>query len=452
MPCSPRCRVLPVVLAAVLFALFALPVESPGRPMNWGHIPGVDSTTTPRWPDSTRIKVYIPEYPDSTGKAACVRQGIERWKDQLAKRGITLEFHVGETPPAYPTDNTVGLTWVPNGTLGGPDGRGDCKEDPSKSPPTLKAGKIQIESDALDCTYLKNLAMHEFGHVLGFADDPDTPPGPPPHNAMDPTVPDYEDVTFSGRDSLEWDTLYNVVGGAPLRGEIIDGVVSDPGMGFVYTYELLWTDGAEIPIFDLHLGAFPAEVVVLSTPPGWEVDYPPSYLCGFPGVPADPNTRKLHFRSTGAGLSGANPVGTFVLASVWPPGPGWGHAMLDNNGDGAFDPVPLTVPIGPATGVPPEGWDRVATLRVLPPSPNPFRDTAVIRFRLDRPASRGEVTIFDVSGRRVRTLRLGGLEAGERTATWDGGDESARPVPGGVYFYRVVADDREGGGRLVRTP
>jgi hypothetical protein len=452
MPRSPFPSTTLMILAVLVLVPLVLPVAPSANPMKWGRIPGVDSTTSLRWPDSTKIKVYIPEYPDSTGKADCVRQGIQRWAGLLAKRGITLEFHVGQTPPTYPTTNCVGVGWVPNETLGGPDGRGDCKENPATKPPTLKAGKIQIENDALDCTYLKNLAMHEFGHVLGFADDRDTSPGNPPHNAMDPTIPDWTDMTFSKRDSSEWETLYNEVGGAPPHGDIFDWAVPDPGMGYLYTYEVTWTGGPEIPIFELNIGTYPAEVAVLSMPPGWELDYPPEYICGFPGVPADPTTPKLHFRSVGEGLSETDPVGTFVVASTWPPGPGWGHAMLDNDADGAFDPIPLAVPVGPTGGIPPEGWERPATLRVLTPSPNPFRDGTTIRFQLEAPASRSGITIFDASGRRVRALEPGALQAGEQAVRWDGRDGEGRPVPGGVYFYRVTADGREGGGRLVRTP
>jgi hypothetical protein len=69
-------------------------------------------------------------------------------------------------------------------------------------------------------------------------------------------------------------------------------------------------------------------------------------------------------------------------------------------------------------------------------SPNPFSGTTTIRF--SQPAS-GPVTlrIYDVAGRRVRTLDNGMLPAGRHVRTWDGRDDEARRVPAGVYFTRL---------------
>jgi FlgD Ig-like domain len=47
-----------------------------------------------------------------------------------------------------------------------------------------------------------------------------------------------------------------------------------------------------------------------------------------------------------------------------------------------------------------------------------------------------DVSIFDVRGRRVRTISRGSFAAGYQTATWDGRDAGGRDVPAGVYFIR----------------
>ncbi len=73
--------------------------------------------------------------------------------------------------------------------------------------------------------------------------------------------------------------------------------------------------------------------------------------------------------------------------------------------------------------------------------PNPFSSRTAISFRADEPG-RAILTIFDVSGRKVRTLLDRDVSAGEYIAHWSGQDDQGRAAPPGVYFYslRVGAD------------
>lgn len=72
--------------------------------------------------------------------------------------------------------------------------------------------------------------------------------------------------------------------------------------------------------------------------------------------------------------------------------------------------------------------------------PNPFNPATEIRFALP---ARGQVElrIYDLAGRRVRSLQAGMLEAGARGVVWDGRDERGRPVTSGVYLARLRVDD-----------
>jgi hypothetical protein len=81
--------------------------------------------------------------------------------------------------------------------------------------------------------------------------------------------------------------------------------------------------------------------------------------------------------------------------------------------------------------------------------PNPFNPTTTIRYDLPS-ASPVTLVIYDVSGRRVRVLKRGVMEAaGRRTVVWDGtGDEGAR-VASGVYFYRLEAGSYTNTRRMV---
>ena len=72
--------------------------------------------------------------------------------------------------------------------------------------------------------------------------------------------------------------------------------------------------------------------------------------------------------------------------------------------------------------------------------PNPFNPTTRIPFSitsggLDRPV---RLEIFDMSGRLVRTLVDDARGGGEYQALWDGSDDSGRPAPSGIYFYRLT--------------
>jgi flagellar hook assembly protein FlgD len=49
------------------------------------------------------------------------------------------------------------------------------------------------------------------------------------------------------------------------------------------------------------------------------------------------------------------------------------------------------------------------------------------------------LTIFDSSGRRVRTLVDETQAAGLRETTWTGRNDAGQPVSSGVYFYVLEA-------------
>jgi hypothetical protein len=89
--------------------------------------------------------------------------------------------------------------------------------------------------------------------------------------------------------------------------------------------------------------------------------------------------------------------------------------------------------IGGSNGPPVDG-----TLRQNVPSP--FTGTTRIGFAIER-AGKVELEIFDVTGRRVRTLLEGSLAAGEQHALWDARDDRGSRVPAGTYFYRLSIDN-----------
>jgi len=89
-------------------------------------------------------------------------------------------------------------------------------------------------------------------------------------------------------------------------------------------------------------------------------------------------------------------------------------------------------------------------LRLLAPRPNPSRARVQIEFQLPRwePV---DVQIFDVAGRRTRTLFAGQLLGpGDHVASWDGRDAAGGSASPGLYLVRVDAGGERRLARIVR--
>ena len=79
------------------------------------------------------------------------------------------------------------------------------------------------------------------------------------------------------------------------------------------------------------------------------------------------------------------------------------------------------------------------SLHLYPAEPNPFRPPATIRF--DLPTSgRARLALFDLAGRRIRTLIDSSLPAGAHETTWDGRDGTGQVLAPGTYFVRLATD------------
>ncbi len=106
--------------------------------------------------------------------------------------------------------------------------------------------------------------------------------------------------------------------------------------------------------------------------------------------------------------------------------------LLDRYGNPvSFGPVEVTVPPG----------GRVIELRNA--YPNPVSTKTTIHFYLSE-AGEVELAVYDTAGRRVDTLALGYVTAGEHALSWDA---SARAP--GVYLYRLATGDAVFVRRLV---
>jgi hypothetical protein len=109
----------------------------------------------------------------------------------------------------------------------------------------------------------------------------------------------------------------------------------------------------------------------------------------------------------------------------------------------------LHVTEDPRTPVLPPPVTPTFSVHLGAPSPNPFVGATGVSFKLSSAAD-VRVEIFDLAGRKVRTLIDRRLEAGRHIAGWDGSDDWGRTAPPGVYFYRLEAGGRTEVRKLVR--
>ncbi len=85
-----------------------------------------------------------------------------------------------------------------------------------------------------------------------------------------------------------------------------------------------------------------------------------------------------------------------------------------------------------------------------PAHPNPFNPATTIQYDLPEP-SQVQLVVYDLAGRTVTTLVSGVVNAGYGAALWQGRDGSGRPVPTGVYIYRIIATGLDSGERFTQT-
>ncbi|MDZ7290755.1 MAG: T9SS type A sorting domain-containing protein, partial [candidate division KSB1 bacterium] len=81
---------------------------------------------------------------------------------------------------------------------------------------------------------------------------------------------------------------------------------------------------------------------------------------------------------------------------------------------------------------------------LLPNTPNPFNPSTLIKYELPQQVE-VKLVIFDLMGRRVRTLVDQRQQSGRYAITWDGRNEQGEVVTSGVYIYQLRA------GNFVQT-
>lgn len=129
-------------------------------------------------------------------------------------------------------------------------------------------------------------------------------------------------------------------------------------------------------------------------------------------------------------------------------------AFGDVNGDAMpeiciSDGDSLFVYSTPVTAVEEENQENLVSAFVLNQNyPNPFNAQTNISYYLPQ-SSNLELSIYNIKGRKVKTLVNAFQSAGFQSITWDGTNKNGAEVASGVYFYRVQTDYSEETKKMV---
>lgn len=246
--------------------------ESWATPLTYG-----DAIVKPlTWPKDSTLNVYIQKDPKDKGRDQLAKEGVERWKQTLADRKITLNVIIGN-PPAG-TENEIFYAWGNENfkfadgelELGVNDGMGFVGYSKTR----LLVGKAFLHNDLptdaeADKIYIRNLAEHEMTHVLGLADDEK---GEITHHGQGKMPRAIND-----QDKKEINLLYGTAdtkGDAKPQGKATK-VGGGAGLGF-YKYHFAFEPGN--PVFNpadpehvslINFGIDPHLITGVDLPPGW---------------------------------------------------------------------------------------------------------------------------------------------------------------------------------------
>ncbi|MHB9029631.1 MAG: FlgD immunoglobulin-like domain containing protein [Candidatus Latescibacterota bacterium] len=73
------------------------------------------------------------------------------------------------------------------------------------------------------------------------------------------------------------------------------------------------------------------------------------------------------------------------------------------------------------------------TFTLYEAQPNPFNPATMLSFSLPE-SGHIELMVYDITGRKVRTLVSGPMSAGKHKTLWNGRDDSKQSISSGVYL------------------
>ncbi len=143
-------------------------------------------------------------------------------------------------------------------------------------------------------------------------------------------------------------------------------------------------------------------------------------------------------RATNGVSEGAGQT-SWTVSPVLPAGQYWWRAFSEDAEERSPFAAARSFNTDISTGV---GDTRpVNTVSFAPAHPNPFAGNTTVRFALPS-QMQVRADVFDMSGRRVRSLYRGLLPAGRQILAWDGRTGSGHEAAAGLYFVRLTAGEQ----------
>lgn len=106
------------------------------------------------------------------------------------------------------------------------------------------------------------------------------------------------------------------------------------------------------------------------------------------------------------------------------------------------------------TSVEEQTGQQPVTFKLFQNSPNPFTTSTSIQFELssNRLQPFTKLTIYDLLGRKIRTLVQDHLAPGKHRFEWHGRDANGRKVSRGLYFFVLESGSQRQAKRLLYLP
>jgi subtilisin family serine protease len=117
-----------------------------------------------------------------------------------------------------------------------------------------------------------------------------------------------------------------------------------------------------------------------------------------------------------------------------------GAAGEDNTyGWGLVDAYAAVLAAMETSGIAANAPPATGHLRLVAVRPNPFNPASLVSYELAN-RTRIALRVYDLQGRRVRTLADGMAEAGMHSTIFDGRNDAGHDLASGTYFLRIEAD------------
>lgn len=199
-----------------------------------------------------------------------------------------------------------------------------------------------------------------------------------------------------------------------------------PGVGETFDVGVMVDGAGDVQGLSARLAFDPAIVEQVGVAPGVLLDQQGRGAMVLSSGPGNVDAALL---GAGAGIAGSGEVARVTFRVKAQGDPALALASLTAR-DANNEPV--------AVAGANDGIVRVSRTALGFAFPNPFAEAVGLQLSL-RAAGPATVAVFDVAGRRVRTLVQGVQPAGTRVVTWDGRDDSGIRMAPGAYLVRLEA-------------